>query len=404
MLSKSSSCKDYKLELYNGFCYRPQIFKFKYNTCLEKPRLLEKYDKDTMNSLNNLIKSSNFNSVIKINNPDRVPNSRYSNIFDDTKNNNDTINNINTIKSNNNITNTINVNRRFQPLIKSASEISLPQWLKFDKNVLRFKGYFQEHVTESSYENYRIRPCSILYYLEDDTIQVIEFKSENSGMPQKDLIKRCRLLNSNNKEINWRDFNLGKNILLAGKNFHICKCDKFTEDYLIKNGVEINKPEEIPEVDFSKNYSMIDYGQIKKTIREIKEYTEVGLGGGHPNKGLKQFLENDRKVLSFEITWFDEKYDKEIKRYKLNYYLSDGQIEVREIKVSNSGKDNFPKLLNKRKLPKIPRMIHCPGLETKDEEYYTPKDLILGNYIYIYNRKCHIVSCDEFTKNWYKEK
>jgi hypothetical protein len=79
-------------------------------------------------------------------------------------------------------------------------------------------------------------------------------------------------------------------------------------------------------------------------------------------------------------------------------------IKKLEIKMINSGKADFPRLLNKRKLPKIPRMVHCPGLETKNEEYYTPKDLILGNYINIYNRKCLIVSCDEFTKNWYKEK
>ena len=389
MLSKSSSCKDYKLELYNGYCYRPQLFKLKYNTCLEKPNFIEKYDKDTMNSINNLIKSANFNSVTINNQLERSENSRY----------------LNNLNFNINTNNTLNQNRRYQSLIKSASEVSLPQWRKFDKNVLRFKGYFKEHVTESSFENYRIRPCSILYYLEDDTIQIIEFKSENSGMPQADLLKRSRLINYNdNKEINWRDFNLGKNIFLAGKNFHICNCDKFTENFLIKNGVEINKPEEIPEIDFSQKYSMIDFAKIKKNIAEIKEYNEVGLGGGHPNKGLKQFLENYRKVLSFEITWFDDKYDKEVKRYKLNYYLSDGQIEICEIKVVNSGKGHFPKLLNKTLLPKIPRMIHCPGLETKEEEYYTPKDLILGNYINVYNRRCRIVGCDEFTKKWYKEK
>ena len=382
MLSKSTSCGDYKLELYNGYCYRPQLFKIKYNTCLEKPR----YDKDTINSLNTLIKSANFNSVTKNNQIERRENSRYSN------------NNYN-----NNNFNTINQNRRYQSLIKSASEVSLPQWRKFDKNVLRFKGYFQEHVTESSFENYRIRPCSLLYYLDDDTIQIIEFKSENSGMPQADLLKRSRISN-NTKEVNWKDFNLGKNIFLAGKNFRICNCDKFTENFLIKNGIQLNKPEEIPEIDFSTKYSMIDFNQIKKNIADIKEFTEVGLGGGHPNKGLKQFLENDRKVLSFEITWFDEKYDKEVKRYKMNYYLADGQIEICEIKVVNSGKGHFPKLLNKRLLPKIPRMVHCPGLETKEEEYYTPKDLLLGNYINVYNRKCHIVACDDFTRKWYKEK
>ena len=383
MLSKSTSCGDYKLELYNGYCYKPQLFKIKYNTCLEKPR----YDKDTINSLNTLIKSANFNSVTKNNQIESRENLRYSN------------------NNYNNNFNTLNQNRRYQSLIKSASEVSLPQWRKFDKNVLRFKGYFQEHVTESSFENYRIRPCSLLYYLEDDTIQIIEFKTENSGIPQADLLKRTRIFNPNNaKEVNWREFNLGKNILLAGKYFRICNCDKFTENFLIKNGIKLNKPEEIPEIDFSTKYSMIDFNQIKKNIAYIKEFTEVGLGGGHPNKGLKQFLENDRKVLSFEITWFDEKYDKEVKRYKMNYYLADGQIEICEIKVVNSGKGHFPKLLNKRLLPKIPRMVHCPGLETKEEEYYTPKDLLLGNYINVYNRKCHIVSCDDFTRKWYKEK
>ncbi len=396
MLSKSHSYRDYKLELYNGYRYRPQLFKFQDNTCIEKPRFLEKYDKDTIVSLHNLMKSG---SVRNVHEGEKVENLRYSN------NNNENYNNI---KSYNNF-NSLMYRNRCPPLVKSASasaiNVNLPQWLKYDKNVLRFKGYFQEEITESCYENYRIRPCSLLYYLEDDTIQISEYKSENSGITQGILLKRCRIKNnSNNNEIHWRDFNLGKNIMILGKNFRICSCDKFTENFLIKNGVELNKSEDIPKVSFSNKYSMIDFGQIKRNLGEIREYTEVGLGGGHPNKGLKQFLDNDRKVLSFEITWFDDRYDKELKRYKLNYYLADGQIEVLEIKIVNSGKDNFSRLLKKRKLPKIPRLAYYPGLETKPEEYYTPKDLFLGNYIYIYNRKCLIVSCDEFTKKWYKEK
>ena len=114
-------------------------------------------------------------------------------------------------------------------------------------------------------------------------------------------------------------------------------------------------------------------------------------------------MENDRKVLRFDITWYSP-YEKEEKKYKLHYYLADGQIEVCEIKVNNSGKDPFPRLLRKSKLPKIPRMVYCPGLISREEEYYTPKDLIIGNYVYVYNRKCLIVGCDEFTTNWYKEK
>ena len=189
--------------------------------------------------------------------------------------------------------------------------------------------------------------------------------------------------------------------IFHGKIF--CNCDKFTKDFFDNKGISLNPPEEIPSIDFSSKYSMIDFNSVKKNIMDLKEYTEVGLGGGHPNKGLNQFLENDRKVLRFDISWYDP-YDKEEKYYKLHFYLSDNQIEICEIKVNNSGKDNFPKLLRKSMLPKVPRMTYCPGIEHPEEEYYMPKDLVIGNYIYVYNRKCKIFGCDEFTKEWYKKK
>ena len=88
----------------------------------------------------------------------------------------------------------------------------------------------------------------------------------------------------------------------------------------------------------------------------------------------------------------------------MNYYLGDSMIEIREIKVNNSGKDPFPLLLHKSKLPKNPQFSYCPGLLKKEEIYYEPKDLILGNYVIVYNRPCRIIDCDEFTRKWYKEK
>lgn len=53
--------------------------------------------------------------------------------------------------------------------------------------VLRFYAYFQETVQEKREELYRTRYCSILFHLEDDTIQVNEQKAENSGIPQGNL-------------------------------------------------------------------------------------------------------------------------------------------------------------------------------------------------------------------------
>ena len=349
--------------------YRPQIFHYKYNTCIEKPRLLERYDPDTFKSLSSLMQSTKNLPVTKYNLPP--------------------------------------INKT-EPALKVAKSQSIicPQWLKFDKVVLKFKGYFNEHVTESAYENWKIRPCTLLYYLDDDTFHIIEDKYENSGMPQGNLIKKRRVDiwdKPIKSPVDWRDINIGQNLYIYGKQFRICDCDKFTLEYYTRNGIVLNPPEDIPTIDYSVRYKDVDFNKIKKDIAYIKEYNEVALGGGHPNGGLRQFLDNDRKVLSFDIVWYDSIYDKEEKKYKLNYYLSDNQAEVCEIKVNNSGKDPFPRLLKKSKLPKKPIMSFCPGLETPEEEYYKPEDLKIGNYVYVYGRKCLIVGCDEFTRKWYKD-
>ena len=53
--------------------------------------------------------------------------------------------------------------------------------------VLRWYGYFQESVADSPLENFRVRKVILHYYLENDTLEVIEPKQDNSGMPQASL-------------------------------------------------------------------------------------------------------------------------------------------------------------------------------------------------------------------------
>ena len=73
---------------------------------------------------------------------------------------------------------------------------------------------------------------------------------------------------------------------------------------------------------------------------------------------------------------FVNQYDKEEKRYKLNYYLADNSLEICETKENNSRKDPFPYLLLKIKLPK---------------KAYLP-----------YITENEIVDCDAYIKQWYK--
>lgn len=205
----------------------------------------------------------------------------------------------------------------------------LPQWIKHDKKVLRFNCYFNEHINESAFENYRIRKCDIFYYLDDDTIHINEVKEENSGIPQGYFVKRHKIerVPSSQDYITWREFNLKSDILIYGKRFRICNCDEFTREFFRENGINLNEPEVIPQIPADDRYKNVDLVANQKKIGDLKEYIEVKLGGGHPNKILKQFLQNDRKVLNFDIVWYDEKYDKEEKFYKLHYFLSNGNVK-----------------------------------------------------------------------------
>jgi hypothetical protein len=280
----------------------------------------------------------------------------------------------------------------------------LPQWMKFDKKILNFSCYFNESIEESNVETYRIREFSLRYFLEDDTIQINEIKSHNSGMQQGIFLKRQRLNNLSPSEMI-----IGQNIYIYGKNFHIIAIDQFTRDFFL-NSYKIEQPQnkEIPSyIHLEKQKAMkdqISYKDMKKELTELKDFVEVKLGGGKPNKALKQFLENDRKVLSFDILWKDDQ-DKEDKQYKMNYFLADSQIEIREVKYSNSGKDNYSYLVKKGKIAKEPIFTHIPGIKTKETEVaYKPDELLIGNTINIFNRKCLIFNCDDYTKKWFKDK
>jgi hypothetical protein len=299
-----------------------------------------------------------------------------------------------------------------QSTINESYPKVLPQWIKYDKQVLKFTAYFNEHVVESNVENFRVRSCYIYFYLDDETIQIFEIKTENSGIPQGTIIKRQRISKPKTSSeeslefVNYKDLLIGNQINIYGKTFKIIDCDQFTKSFLLSKGLELKPSEPMPEYVNSNEdiIRKIDNSENMKNIADYKEFCEVKLGGGHPNKLLKNFLKNDRKVLSFDIIWDDVEHDKEVKPYKMNYYLAESKIEVREIKVNNSGKDNFPYLLKKSYLPIKPNFTYCPGLNVRDEKIYKPEDLKIGNYVNIFNRPCFILDCDDFTKQWYKEK
>jgi hypothetical protein len=281
-----------------------------------------------------------------------------------------------------------------------------PSWLKYDRKVLRFDAYFQEHVVENPNENYRVRKCQIYYYLDDDTLYITEPKVENSGIPQGVFLKRQKVpkqLEEHNDFIHWKDINIGISLHILGRVFRVVDCDEFTRCFYNDNAVQLGQPEALPQDAFDYHNSIKDLKIPPPDTKEYKEYFEVKLKGGHPNNGLSKYLQNDRKVLQFDIVWDDRTLEGGLKFYKVNFFLADDTVEVKEIIVQNSGKDSFPLLLRRQKLPKEPLLTHYPGMNLKKETHYQAQDFLIGSSINVYNRPCLIYDCDEFTKRWFKE-
>lgn len=83
--------------------------------------------------------------------------------------------------------------------------------------------------------------------------------------------------------------------------------------------------------------------QARPRDNEMKEYMEKSLGGGKV-ASQKQFLDKDRQVLRFFCSCEDLPFI-------VHYFLADDTVEIREVHHPNDGRDAFPKVLNRQRLP-----------------------------------------------------
>jgi len=298
---------------------------------------------------------------------------------------------------------------------------SLPSWVAFDRQVLSFDAYYQEAVHEKREEQYRVRNCKIYFYLEDDSIQVLEPRLKNAGVPQGTLIRRHRIPRPPPNEDEFytaEDFNIDCEINLYSKVFRITDCDQFTQNFLRKMGTNVQRPNKPPQDPYMNYRKAMD-----ESMQPLRPYEKFDT--------LKQFLDHDRHVLRFFCYWDDsEQMFGDQRDMVLHYYLADDTVEIREVIPANAGRDAVPVFLKRGKLPKDPGALQQPGVETDrtvlnvfgptgaggryildslktgaiNPECYTDKDLTVGACINVWGRRFVLGDCDNFTKEYYKDK
>uniref|UniRef100_A0A8D0GMK5 EF-hand domain-containing family member C2 n=1 Tax=Sphenodon punctatus TaxID=8508 RepID=A0A8D0GMK5_SPHPU len=298
-----------------------------------------------------------------------------------------------------------------------------PSWIAFDKQVLSFDAYFDEEVPEKNQELYRIRHCKIYFYLEDDTIQVVEPQVKNSGIPQGTIVRRHRipLPPPNEDQFFTVDcFNINTEVIFYARRYKIVDCDQFTKHFLRKLGVRLNPAADRVEDPYTKERQ-----KIADSMKPLRPYEHFDT--------LKQYLEHDGHVLRFYCMWDDtESMFGDVRELVLHYFLSDDTVEIKEVIPVNSGRDAVPLFLNRKKLPKYaPAVLHHPGAITDrtilnvfgglvgskgryildnqktgavHQEFYKDCDLRIGSVINIWGRRIILCDCDDFTKEYYRTK
>ncbi|XP_074714588.1 EF-hand domain-containing family member C2 isoform X1 [Strix uralensis] len=294
-----------------------------------------------------------------------------------------------------------------------------PAWVAFDKQVLSFDAYFEEEVPDKNQELYRIRHCKIYFYLEDDTIQVIEPQVKNSGITQGTIVRRHRIPLPPPHEDQFYTidhFNINIEVILYARKYKIIDCDQFTKNFLRKMGVRLNPPTGRPDDPYTKERQ-----KILDSMKPLRPYERIDT--------LKQFLDHDGHVLRFFCVWDDpESMFHDPRELVMHYYLSDDTIDIKEIIPVNSGRDAVPLFLRRDKLPKYaPTGLYPPGTITSrtvlnvlgklghyildnrktgavHQEFYRDSDLKIGAVINVWGRKIILCDCDEFTKEYYRTK
>ncbi|KAF4705818.1 EF-hand domain (C-terminal) containing, partial [Perkinsus olseni] len=198
--------------------------------------------------------------------------------------------------------------------------------------------------------------------------------------------------------------------------FMVTSCDKFTKDFYKEHGLDIGEERETPLDQYTaakQKSAQLSQQPIPEAVREQKVYNEMILGGGRTNPKMKQYLENDRKVLRFYAYWDDKTRYGTRQYYTIHFFLVDDTLEILEIHTRNSGRDRYPTFYKRGPLLKKPIPVHTPGMfvdemktvydETGGRMQYSPHDLSTNTTIAVYGREFFIYDCDSATREFYKK-
>uniref|UniRef100_A0A7N6BAF0 EF-hand domain-containing family member C2 n=1 Tax=Anabas testudineus TaxID=64144 RepID=A0A7N6BAF0_ANATE len=329
--------------------------------------------------------------------------------------------------------------KSMKPLRPYERHDTLKQFLEHDRKVLRFYCFWDD--TDSVFGD--LRELILHYFLADDTIEILEVISPNSGrdtlpkfLQRSKLPKHASIRIKQPGEITDRtvlnvfasptkgkryildslktgavhedfykdyDLTVGGEVNVWGRRVIITDCDDFTKEYYrSKYGIEDLAPVQYKAPEAPKPPSLVPpyngFGSEEDSLSSCQ-----GLLPKPPQKDFHKFMEKDRCGLNSNILNFRAKMvttdpvDTE-RLFIISFYLCDDSISVFERPQRNSGVIGG-KFLERGRVKK-------PGQELfKSElsEYFTAQDLYVGATLCLNSKDFQLLDADEYTLKYMEQ-
>lgn len=314
-----------------------------------------------------------------------------------------------------------------QPPPIPRKQPSVPVFVEHDKAVCRFYGYFIETrvwdydapLGVPDIEKDVQRKVVILFYLVDQTVQIIEPKVVNTGFAGGNFYNRSGICKMDGEPLSLTDLTPGNSVVMLGQEFNIYDADQYTRDYFRREmQIVICPPLDHPgdfRQDIGASYSTGMGTTLQSSKKSFATKSTSYLTQREEMDKVYKFLNFEGQVLRFqcvETASLDAEtlllnpesisFPSTSKRFALSYYLADDKVDMRIIKAhagTLGGLEENMLVLKKSRISKNWRVVRRGGVP----DYYSPEDFRCGHVIDVYGRTFLLVSCDNFTKSKYDE-
>eukprot|EP00798_Chlamydomonas_sp_ICE-L_P024281 gene24281-9880_t len=278
----------------------------------------------------------------------------------------------------------------------------LRKFLENNKKVLRFWCVWDDRQTMFGDR----RPYILHYFLENDTVEILEVRDGNNGRdPFPALLKRAQLPKVSVKTATGlnpkyaadqcytpADLRLGAYVDVQGRDFLLHDCDTFTKQWYAENMgysmeemTTIDVKEIIPTLPKPALPPHNGYGTLEDSVQNC-----LSLQPKPPRRDMHKLMNKDKIVMRFTIKMIpDEKHTvsdiDEARRLILSFFLMDDTLQLFEPPSKNSGISGG-KFLERQRV-----------FKPQSEEIYTCQDLYVGSTVLVYGRTFELLEADEYT-------